>query len=524
MNERIGIYMRVFRNEPEIHRAVKSVLNQTYTNWKFYVVVNEKTESVIKSYAERDDRITVIPKPDGPFPGASHYLKEMSFDGNDYVCSLDGDDELDLHFLEKMLNFSKEFNTDISFCGYSVHNLDNTINPLVLSHDYVWDIEQTNEVFVSMYQFFRTNWATLYSSEMIRRTNMDLYPSNDTYGGYGGDTLYIFNCLYFSKRCGYLSASLYNYYLSDSSDSHVMNPGRLTSDLVLYNFVRNFLTQKSLFSHREDVVLHLIYAYALVDTIKLVLKVENDPSIIYKDLLELLSAPLTRETVALIPDYAALPNYDYETGNPSHLFFREIFTNNLVLNLPAEKQYNLYTLIGFDQKHLLTFDEYRFVMLFPDLLALYHFGKQKSQATTFFNILSFAVKNNKKTAILDILKKLSTNQIEEILLSSEKCIYNNKDIYITLHNKQFSEALQLIKEKYSTSENVEYSDELTQIWILCAATIEAGTDYILGKKIRTEFLAQCGRKNEATTELKDIFDMGINDSETVYLQSLIDLL
>ena len=193
MNERIGIYMRVFRNEPGIHDAVKSVLAQTYSNWKFYVVVNDKTEEVIRSYAEKDDRIEVIMKPEGDFPGAPYYLKKMANDGNAYVCLLDGDDTLDPNFVSEMLGFSLENKTDIAFSGYNVISSDNNVSSLVLNQDYVWSIEKTNELFTSVYQFFRAIWGTLYSSELLRNCNLDLFPPNDTYGGYGGDTIFVIN-------------------------------------------------------------------------------------------------------------------------------------------------------------------------------------------------------------------------------------------------------------------------------------------------------------------------------------------
>ena len=34
-NKRVGVFMRVYRNEETMHEAIQSVLNQTYKNLKY---------------------------------------------------------------------------------------------------------------------------------------------------------------------------------------------------------------------------------------------------------------------------------------------------------------------------------------------------------------------------------------------------------------------------------------------------------------------------------------------------------
>ena len=522
MNERIGIYMRVFRNEPGIHDAVKSVLAQTYSNWKFYVIVNDKTEEVIRSYAEKDDRIEVIMKPEGEFLGTRYYLKRMANDNNAYVCTLDGDDTLSPDFLKEMLEFSVTNKTDISFCGYNVCTSDSTVSSLVLNRDYIWTIEETNEVFTSLYQFFRTSWGALYSSELINKYDIKRCPPAESFGGYGGDTITVFNCLYFCQKCGYRNIPLYNYHLSTTSDSHILEPGRLNSDKVLFDFVKNFLIEKSTFGLREDIVLHLIYGYALVDSVKLVLQVNNTADQLYKDLNLLLSAQLTKEALDYTPNYQSLPGYDDKTGNLTRLLFIALSTSEKFTALPTDKQYDLYALLGFSKEQLLTFEEYQFVSLFPNLLGLYHYGEKELLFSTLLKILAYSVKIHRDTVLPALFKRISTNNIEDILFSSDQCIFAHKDIVISLHNLQFQSALNSVKQLISENTDLPFFDELTQVWILCAATLEIGSDFILAKKIRSEFLAKHSRKDEALVELNDITDMGVNDQETEYLRSLIE--
>ncbi len=522
MNERIGIYMRVFRNEPGIHAAVKSVLDQTYTNWKFYVVVNENTNDVIQSYAERDDRIQVIQKPDGIFPGAQIYLKKMATDNNQYVCTLDGDDTLEPDFIEKMLIYSKENQTDIVFCGFNVISPISENTSRTLTQSLIWNVDQISDLFIPLYKFFRSTWGVLYKSSVIDALDLKRVPEPESYGRYGGDTIFVFHCLYYAKKCGFLNTPLYNYHISATSDTYKMESGRLNSDKVLFSFVRDFLISKNSFGTKEDLFLHLVYGHALVDTVILVLQSKQKRIQLYNNLHLLLSDSLTKEALEYTPDYPSLMCYDDRTENLTRLLFINMSTNEHFSELSFKEQYDLYGLLGFDKKELLSFDEYKFISPFPNLLGLYHYGDHNLFFSTLLKILAHITDIQAIAVMIGLFTRVANNNIEKVLLISGQCIKKNQEILLCLHNMQFLKAIQLIKDKVSEDTEPPYLDELIQVWILCSASLELASDYVLAKKIRTEYLAKHDRKEEASNELKDLSDMGIADQETAYLSSLIN--
>ncbi len=521
MSERIGIYMRVFRNEPEIHNAVKSVLDQTYNNWKFYIVVNEKTEPVLRPYAEADSRIQIIFEPADVYKGFIGHAKELAEDGNDYICTLDGDDTLLPGFMEQMLYFSKENQTDISFCGYYMYEPNQQVVARVVGNDFIWSIDQTNRLLAQMYCFFRTLWATFYSSEMILKCDFSLTPPSEVYGGYGGDTLFIFNCLYYCQKCGYHNVPLYNYYMNSASASHKMAPGRMNSDQVLYDFAKNFLIKKSIFGKTEDYILHYLYTFAAIDTVKLLLEVENDTISLYNALFSYLSTPLTTEALQLLPFYQTIPYLINVKHDQNIMLLHLIFCEKKVTKLPMKKQYAIYTLLSLDESQTLSFEEFSFLVAFPDLIAIYHSDNNNPLFKNLLKLMPYASIKNMEYIVIKLLKRISTNSIEEKLIISQKCIEANKEIYLHLHNKQYKEAIQLIQSKFFVTDFPDFSDELSQVWILCAATLEDGNSFILAKKVRTEFLATSGRIEEAKVELKEISEMGIEDEDTHYLTSLL---
>ena len=57
--------MKLLRNEPTMYKAIESVLNQTYTNLRYYILVGSDTKSVVMQYAEKDTRIVVLDEKQG---------------------------------------------------------------------------------------------------------------------------------------------------------------------------------------------------------------------------------------------------------------------------------------------------------------------------------------------------------------------------------------------------------------------------------------------------------------------------
>ena len=59
-SKRVGIFMQLYRNEPSMHKAIQSVLEQTYAEFKYYILVSAATKQAVMEYAEKDTRIVVL--------------------------------------------------------------------------------------------------------------------------------------------------------------------------------------------------------------------------------------------------------------------------------------------------------------------------------------------------------------------------------------------------------------------------------------------------------------------------------
>ena len=124
MNEQVGVYTKIFRNEKSMQCMIDSVLLQTFKDFRFYIVVNNETVNVVKKYTTNDNRVTIILSETDNDDLQNYYL--MISERHKYLFSIDGDDWLDYFCLEKMVSFANKNNLDITICGnYFYSNGDN---------------------------------------------------------------------------------------------------------------------------------------------------------------------------------------------------------------------------------------------------------------------------------------------------------------------------------------------------------------------------------------------------------------
>lgn len=119
-NELVSIIVPVFNAENFIEETIKTVLDQTYTNWELIFVNDcstDKTEIILKKYMN-DTRFRLINnnKNSGPALSRNYGIKEAK---GRFICFLDSDDKWDKEKLEKQLNFMKK-----NKCAFSYHSYE----------------------------------------------------------------------------------------------------------------------------------------------------------------------------------------------------------------------------------------------------------------------------------------------------------------------------------------------------------------------------------------------------------------
>ena len=177
-DKRVCVYMQVYRNEAAIHTAIKSVLDQTYKNIRFCILVSSETKQVVQKYAEKDSRIEVYDRIIGE-SNIDYCVRRNRIlqQGNDeYFTSIDADDWYDEHYIEELLSFALMNHTDITACGnYFVNALGEQIG-VRNQCSMFWDTIRTAEVLPQIYAFFRTVWGKLISSKLMISQKIEELP------------------------------------------------------------------------------------------------------------------------------------------------------------------------------------------------------------------------------------------------------------------------------------------------------------------------------------------------------------
>lgn len=270
------IYIRTFAYNAEktLKRAVESVLNQTYRDFKYYILDNGSTDgtrNIIRNYAKRDKRII-------PFYSSKNhdYTENLDFwnlpkniPENSFFCVIDADDFYETSFFEEMLCFMEENQLEMAACGTEFFEEESgcAVGGRILAESLIIDQpEKWNLFFSKMYWNLRQVWGKLYSGKVAAARYEVEKP--EWFPSYGGDTINVFQSAAVAKRFGIYAKKLHHYCLSAKSVSHKWMDERETADVILYEKAIEFLEQKcGIVSDQNRIFLYLVYWSALHDTI-----------------------------------------------------------------------------------------------------------------------------------------------------------------------------------------------------------------------------------------------------------------
>lgn len=274
------IYIRTtaYNASETLERTIKSVLDQTYGEFVYYLVENGstdggKTKKIVQEYAEKDSRIRA-------FYNKKNHVWDDNIEAadlphnigdNDYFCLLDADDVYKPEFFEKMIRFMEKNDLDIAACGSDF--IDATSNKKTgvrqIEHDLIVYDELFKTYFSIYHQFVRTIWGKIFKGKTLKNTIIDsseLRPQS-----YGNDTFFTITALNDANRFGIMSESLHEYYISPKSTSYVLYNSRINDDRILYNQAVDFLSRFGEMLPENLDFINMVYINACFDTLNVIL-------------------------------------------------------------------------------------------------------------------------------------------------------------------------------------------------------------------------------------------------------------
>lgn len=120
----VSIILPVHNGEAFLDYAIKSILNQTYSNFELIIVNDCSTDNslnIINLFAEKDERIVVINNEANKKLPASLNIGHKKALGN-YITWTSDDNILKSNFLENLINTILEKQVDVVYSNYDVIN------------------------------------------------------------------------------------------------------------------------------------------------------------------------------------------------------------------------------------------------------------------------------------------------------------------------------------------------------------------------------------------------------------------
>lgn len=210
----ISVIVPIYKVEKYLASCVNSLKEQTYRNLEIILVDDgspDKSGEMCDAFAEQDNRIVVVHKPNGGLSDARNAGIEVA--KGDYLLFLDSDDTLHKETLEILWTNLKENGAEISVCDYRAFYEGTEIDKNLPSQNLeVWDNVQ------ALQQIFNPQYGT----QMVISTNK-LFQKNlfdgirFPVGKIHEDEFTTYKLLHRAERIVYTDLKLYYYLQREDS-------------------------------------------------------------------------------------------------------------------------------------------------------------------------------------------------------------------------------------------------------------------------------------------------------------------
>lgn len=207
-NDRIlvSVIIPVYNAEQYLCKCIDSVVNQSYKNLEIILVDDgskDNSAKICKKYANIDKRIIFITQNNQGVSNARNNGLKLAT--GDYITFIDSDDNVELNFIESMINTIPDYSADLIVSTFKdvFENKTSKINNFNGSLTY-----NIKEDFYRLRKYFYVPWAKLYKREIITRNSIK-FPANFTDAE---DQVFNFEFLRYVRNYYLVNNAAYNYY------------------------------------------------------------------------------------------------------------------------------------------------------------------------------------------------------------------------------------------------------------------------------------------------------------------------
>lgn len=250
--KKISIIIPVYNAGNYISICLKSVIEQSYTNWEIILIDDGSTDNskeIYEKIATKNNKIKVFQQTNKGVSSARNLGIEKA-DG-DYIVFLDADDWIDSIFLERMLEVIEKENADIVQCNsyyannnkyierkhirpsYSIRNNMNELQLDILYREYD---EKKNDCSVGA---MRGVWGKIFKASIIKKITfnekIDIFE----------DGIFVLNALQNSKKVVLMDEYYYYYRMTENSSNTKYKPDFSSKVIEIFREINNFIAKNN---------------------------------------------------------------------------------------------------------------------------------------------------------------------------------------------------------------------------------------------------------------------------------------
>ncbi|MGM7721158.1 glycosyltransferase [Metabacillus sp. Hm71] len=261
MKPKISIIVPIYNVEKYLGRCLDSLLKQELKGFEIIGINDGSTDSsltILKEYADKDDRIVVIDKEnEGVSAARNDGVKKAN---GEYIGFVDPDDWINPFMYKHMLEIAEKDQIDIVMCSYirefGTHAKEKIFDLPNLSSFHNGDVQKNfmrrlvgplNEEVANpeLLDAWGTVWSKLYRAELIKNNNIHFVELKEI--GSNEDTLFNIYASYYAKSFVFLNKPYYHYWrANNTSITSKHNPNLVSQFGKLYNSIENFLYEKNM--------------------------------------------------------------------------------------------------------------------------------------------------------------------------------------------------------------------------------------------------------------------------------------
>lgn len=246
----ISIIMPVYNVEKYISRAIESVLNQSFDDFEFLIVVDgspDNSEEISMRYAKKDSRIKVLVKENGGVSSARNYGLNKA--RGQYIYFIDSDDWVAPSLLEENLELLKYKDSDLVVFGF-FNIKDNVNRSEFFVEDQLIVKEQDFSLTKKQLKLLGYTWNKIYKKDIIEKNNLKFNEKMPLWEDcvFNFEYLQCANSYVISSKCHYF----YNIY--EGSASHKSYPDYSAYMDTYENAVMSFINKYQPVNYQESLV------------------------------------------------------------------------------------------------------------------------------------------------------------------------------------------------------------------------------------------------------------------------------